>query len=75
MEVLDFDLAGTDHLDETLDEAAVEAADEVGVGLGQLSERAVREGDRGRLVVAGDRRVEPESVELGDRARRDMGAA
>ena len=35
-------------LDEALDQAAVQAAHQVGVGLGQLPERAVGEGDRGR---------------------------
>ena len=62
------DLGVAHRLDEALDHAAVQRAHEVGVGLGQLAERAVGEGDDGGLAVVGavDRGVEAEAVELGD---------
>ena len=44
-------LAVAPGVDEALDQAPVEAAHEVGVGLGQLPERAAGEGDRGAVVV------------------------
>ena len=50
VEVDDLDLAGTDDVDEALDQAAVQAAHEIGVGLGQLAERAV--GERDRVAVS-----------------------
>ena len=53
-------------VDEALDQPAVQAADEVGVGLGQLAERAVGEGDRGAVVVDDGLGVEAERGQLGD---------
>ena len=51
-------LAVAPGVDEALDQAAVEAAHEVGVGLGQLAERAAGEGDGGAVVVDDRLRVE-----------------
>ena len=54
------DLGAAHGLDEALDQPRWRRADEVGVGLGQLAERAVGEGDDRGLAVVGavDRRVE-----------------
>src|ERR671918_2866203 len=52
-------------VDEPLDHAPVQSADDVGKALGQLAERAVRKGN-GRLAVVLDRGgVESQSVEPG----------
>ena len=62
------DLGPAELVDEALDQAAVQAAHQLGMGLGQLAERAVGEADDGghAVVRAVDRRVEAERVELGD---------
>ena len=58
------DLAVATGVDEALDQAAVEAAHQLGVGLGQLAERAVGEGDRGAVVVDDRLGVEAERGQL-----------
>jgi hypothetical protein len=62
-------LGAADSQHEPLHQALVEAAHDLGVGLGQLPERAVGEGHRGRpltqLGVDGDGRVEPQLVQPG----------
>ena len=59
------DLAVAALVDEPLDQAPVQAAHEVGVGLGQLAERAAGEGDGGAVVVDDGLGVEPERRQLG----------
>ncbi len=66
VKVVDRGFAGL--LDEALDHAPVQCADELRVGLGQLAERAMGERDDRDLTVlaAVDRRIEPQQVELAD---------
>ena len=64
VEVVDF--AAPDGVDEALDQTAMEGAHELGMLLGELAERAVREADESVVTVvdAGDGRVEAQGVEL-----------
>ena len=69
-------LAVASGVDEALHQAPVEAAHEVGVGLGQLSERTAGERDGGAVVVDHRLRVEAEGGELlGERLGAGAGAA
>ncbi len=61
MELVDHGAA--DGVDEPLDEPAMEAAHDVGVRLGQLTERSMREGHRGLAVVVDHGGIEAEGVE------------
>ena len=57
-------LAVAPSVDEPLHQAPVEAAHEVGVGLGQLAERTAGERDGGAVVVDDRLRIEAEGGEL-----------
>ncbi len=61
------DRSPTDRRDHAFAQASVQVAHQLGVGLGQLTERAVQEVDPGRSrLIAGPRRgLEPEPAELG----------
>src|SRR5438128_771872 len=63
-ELVDADAA--DGVDEAFDEAAVEIAHELRVGLGQLGERAAGERDDDLVGVVGHCRVEADAAELVD---------
>lgn len=63
-----FDHRVADVVDEALHQAVVQRAHDLGVDLGERTERAVPEADDGVIVVGtlGDEGIETEPVELGD---------
>src|SRR5262245_2851360 len=54
------------HLvDHAFADTAMQVADELGIGLGEFTERAVHERQLDEVALGPDRRIEPEAIHLG----------